>query len=165
MIVSRATGPEMTGDARFERRVRRLAGVSSIALGVVFGLATAGEVAAGPVRVALALGWFLMPALLYLSLWRPAIRYLLVLPASIVSLALLSIVGRGLPAGLLDATGWILLTAGVLLGGGLGLWFWYRLLPVPPGLDEPFSPGRWALVGVHVGLVATGLLLIALPAA
>lgn len=165
MIAIRHGGPEMTADVGFERRVRRLAGVSSIALGVVFGLATAGGAGEGPVRVALALGWFLMPALLYSSLWRPVLRYLLVVPASLVSLALLAIVGWGLPTALLAATGWILLTAGVLVGGGLGLWFWYRLLPVPPGFHDPFSPGRWALIGVHVGLVAMGLLLLALPAA
>lgn len=162
MIALRSHGPEMTGDARFEARVRRLAGVSSIALGVVFGLALASPVDAPYVRLAVALGWFLMPTILYASLWRPVLRYLLVLPATLVSLALLALVGLGVPAGLAASVGWILVTFGVLLGGALGLWFWYRLMPVPRELDDPFSAGRWTLIAVHVGLVVAGLALVAL---
>lgn len=162
MIALRSHGPEMTGDARFEARVRRLAGVSSIALGVVFGLALASPVDSPYVRLAVALGWFLMPTILYASLWRPVLRYLLVLPATLVSLALLALVGLGVPAGLAASVGWILVTFGVLLGGALGLWFWYRLMPVPRELDDPFSAGRWTLIAVHVGLVVAGLALVAL---
>lgn len=165
MIAVRSHGPEMTGDARFEARVRRLAGISSIALGVVFGLAVAGPVDAPYVRLALALGWFLMPTILYASLWRPALRYLLVVPATLVSLGLLAIVAIALPPGVVASAGWVLVTAGVLVGGSLGLWLWYRLLPVPQDLDDPFSFGRWALIGLHVGLVVTGLALVALPLA
>jgi hypothetical protein len=47
------------------------------------------------------------------------------------------------------------------MGGGLGLWLWYRLLPVPAALDDPGSPGRWLLIGVHVALVVGGWLLAA----
>jgi hypothetical protein len=56
--------------------------------------------------------------------------------------------------------GWMLVTAGVLLGGTLGLWTWYRVLPVPPPLDDPVAPGRWALIGVHVALVLLGLVML-----
>lgn len=52
-------------------------------------------------------------------------------------------------------------TAGVLMGGVLGLWFWFRLVPVPRFLDDPFSPGRWALVTAHIILIVAGLGLIA----
>jgi hypothetical protein len=55
----------------------------------------------------------------------------------------------------------VLVTAGVLLGGVLGLWFWYRLLPVPAALDDPFSRGRWTLIAVHVSLIVVGLVLAA----
>jgi hypothetical protein len=52
-------------------------------------------------------------------------------------------------------------TAGILLGSLLGLWFWYRLLPVPASLDDPFSPGRWTLVTAHIALIVVGLALAA----
>lgn len=95
-----------------------------------------------------------MPTLLIASLRRPLLRYGLVAPSSLVA------VGAG---GLsLDATGiarvgWLLVTAGVLFGGVLGLWFWYRMLPVPERLRDPFSPTRWLLIGAHVALVVAGL--------
>lgn len=163
MIASGAAGPEMSADPRFAARVRRLAGVSSIALGVIFGLATVTSVAPPVIRLALAFGWFLMPTILYASLWRPALRYRLVLPASLVSLALLAIAMWSLPTGTVAATGWAVLAAGVLVGGGSGLWFWYRLLPVPAALDDPFSLGRWTLIGLHIGLVVAGAVLVGLP--
>jgi hypothetical protein len=61
-----------------------------------------------------------------------------------------------LPTDRVAAAGWLLMTGGVALGGGLGLWLWYRLLPVPASLDDPFSCGRWALVALHVGLIVAG---------
>ncbi len=58
-------------------------------------------------------------------------------------------------------TGWLLVTTGVFLGGLLGIWFWFRLIPVPAALDDPFSTGRWALIGIHVTSIVVGLALIA----
>jgi len=54
-----------------------------------------------------------------------------------------------------------MITAGVVFGGVLGLWFWYRLLPVPAVLDDPYAPGRWALIGIHVALITAGLMMAA----
>jgi hypothetical protein len=53
------------------------------------------------------------------------------------------------------------MAAGVGLGGTLGLWLWYRVLPAPGALDDPLSPGRWALIAVHIGLVVVGWALAA----
>jgi hypothetical protein len=53
------------------------------------------------------------------------------------------------------------MTAGVLFGGVLGIWFWMRLLPVPPALDDPFSRGRWAMIAIHIALIVAGLALAA----
>jgi hypothetical protein len=41
----------------------------------------------------------------------------------------------------------------------MGLWFWYRVLPVPRAMDHPFSAGRIALIGVHVALIVAGMVL------
>lgn len=54
-----------------------------------------------------------------------------------------------------------MMTAGVLMGGVLGLWFWYRPAPVPLRLDDPFSRGRWLLIGAHVALIVVGMMLAA----
>jgi hypothetical protein len=78
-----------------------------------------------------------------------------------VSVGLLAIAVGWLPAERAAAGGWLLMTAGVALGGALGLWLWYRLVPVPAALDDPFSPLRWSLVGVHVSLVVVGFALAA----
>jgi hypothetical protein len=107
--------------------------------------------------VALAAGWVLMPTTLFASLARPLLRYALIAPASLVGAGLLAISAWWLPADPVVAAGWLLITAGVLLGGMLGTWFWLRLLPVPHSLDDPFSRGRWALIGIHVALIVSGL--------
>jgi hypothetical protein len=78
-----------------------------------------------------------------------------------VSVGLLAIVLSWLPDEPVAAAGWLLLTAGVLLGGVLGLWLWYRLAPVPQALDAPFASGRWALIAVHAGLILAGFALVA----
>jgi hypothetical protein len=148
---------ELSHDRRFARRVKRLGLVSMVALGAVWWLAVATTSAPLPVGVALAAGWFLMPAILFASLARPLLRYGLVVPASLVGFGLLAITASWLPAAPVAATGWLLITAGVLFGGVMGLWFWYRLLPVPASLDDPSSPGRWALIAVHVALIVVGL--------
>lgn len=152
-------GVEMGRDRRFEGRVLRLTAVSSVALGLVWALAVATVAAPPVVHAALLAGWFLMPTILASSVVEPLLRYGLVVPATLVTVALLAIVARWLPTEPLAAAGWVLMLAGIALGGGLGLWFWYRLLPVPARLGEPFCPERWRLVGVHVGLVVVGFLL------
>jgi hypothetical protein len=147
---------ELGTDPHFERRIRRLAVVSAIALGLICGLAVATLDAPAAVAALLGAGWLLMPATLAASVPRPRLRYALVLPATLVSLGLLAICVGWLPGDPAAAAGWLLLTAGIAVGGGLGLWFWFRLLPVPARLDDPFSTGRWALIGIHVGLVVAG---------
>jgi hypothetical protein len=152
---------ELTGDERIRGRVRRLALVSLVALGVVFGLATASVRPPAAVLALLGAGWVLMPAVLVWSLADARARYLLTVPASLVTLGLLAICVGWLPASAMAAAGWVLVTVGVLLGGSLGLWLWYRLLPVPGALDDPLAPGRWALIAIHAGLVVVGMVLAA----
>jgi hypothetical protein len=152
---------ELTRDPRFERRIRRLTVVSAVALGLIWVMAVATLEAPLAVDSVLAAGWLLMPSTLVASLLSPRLRYGLVVPASLVSVGLLAVCLGWLPADPVVALGWLLVTAGVALGGGLGLWFWYRPLPVPARLDDPFSTGRWGLIGVHVTLVVTGFVLAA----
>jgi hypothetical protein len=137
--------------------VKRLGAVSLVALGLVWLLAVTTLDAPPLLGVALAAGWVLMPTTLFASLARPLLRYALVAPASLVGVGLLAISAWWLPADPVVAAGWLLITAGVLLGGMLGTWFWLRLLPVPHSLDDPFSRGRWALIGIHVALIVSGL--------
>jgi hypothetical protein len=148
---------ELTDDARIERRVIRLAATSVIALGLLWGLATATLTIPDLVSLALVIGWIVMPITLLSSLSSPRARYLLVVPAILVTLGLLAICLTALPAAFPAAAGWLLVTAGVVLGGLLGLWFWYRVAPVPAGLDDPYAAGRWALIAIHVALVVVGL--------
>ena len=160
----RAIPLELTADPAFAPRIRRLAATSLPALGLVWLLAATRLDAPSWVGAMLLAGWATMPLLLWASLRRPALRYGLTLPAGLVGLALLAICLGALPAAPLARLGWLLLTAGIWTGGVLGVWFWFRprWLPVPAGLDHPFAPGRWVLVGGHVGLVMVGLLLAAL---
>jgi hypothetical protein len=155
-------GIELTDDPRFARRIRRLAFTSAIVLGlfvVLWALTLDAHPATG---IGLALGWALMPTILWTSLRRPQLRYALVLPSSLVSVSLIVISITARPGSSLAAGGWLMITTGVLLGGLLGIWFWFRLLPVPVALHDPFSPTRWLLVGLHIGLTVTGLLLVVL---
>lgn len=147
---------ELGPDRHFERRIRRLAVVSAVALGLIWALAVATLDVPVAVAALLGAGWLLMPATLVASVPRPPLRYGLVLPATLVSIGLLAICFWWLPVEATAAAGWLLLTAGVAVGGGLGLWFWFRLLPVPSPLDDPFSTRRWTLIGIHVGLVVAG---------
>lgn len=153
----RATPTELSADPRMARRVARLGFVSLVALGLIWALAAATLHAPPLVDGALAAGWVLMPTILFASLPRPRLRYGLVLPGSLVGLGLVAICAAWLPVGFAATAGWLSITAGVVLGSVLGLWFWYRLLPVPEGLDDPYSAGRWALIGVHVALIVVGL--------
>ena len=50
---------------------------------------------------------------------------------------------------------------GCMFGGVLGLWFWFRIAPVPTALNEPDAHGRWTLIGVHVALITVGWALAA----
>ena len=152
---------ELTDDRRIGRRVLRLSGVSLVALGLICGLAAATLEAPPVVLAVLAAGWVLMPAMLLSSLVDARARYLLVVPATLVSVGLIAICIGWLPTPAIPAAGWLLMTGGVALGGILGIWFWYRLLPVPAQLDDPFAVGRWALVAIHVGLVVVGMSLAA----
>ena len=154
------SGVEMGMDPAMLARVKRLALVSSIALGGIFVLAVATVDAHPAIDGALAAGWVLMPSLLVASLRRRGYRYLLVVPSALVSLGLLGIVFTAPPDSSIATAGWLLTTVGVLLGGLLGIWFWFRLLPVPETLDDPFSPGRWTLIGTHVTLIVVGLVLV-----
>ena len=159
--MARPRAVELSDDRRFAGRVRRLALVASIALGVIWALAASTLAAPPPVEISLVAGWILMPTVLAASLALPALRYALVVPATLVSGGLLAICAWWLPAAPLPATGWMLMTAGIALGGLLGLWFWFRLLPVPDSLHDPFAPGRIVLIKVHIGLIVVGGLLAA----
>jgi hypothetical protein len=165
LVIQAASGRssplELSGDRCFARRVWRLAATSAIALGLIWGLAIATLEVPAAVPTAFVLGWALMPTILLASLARPRLRYGLIVPASLVTLGLLAVCYGWLPADRLAAAGWLLLTGGVAVGGVLGFWLWYRLLPVPARLDDPFATGRWALIGLHVGLVVVGFALAA----
>jgi hypothetical protein len=152
---------EMTADRRFARRVKRLGWTSLVALGIIWLLAVATLSAPPVLLVSLAAGWVLMPAVLFTSLAWPRLRLALPVPASLVGIALLAISAFWLPSQPLAAVGWLLIITGVALGGVLGLWFWFRLVPVPASLDDPYAEGRWALIAVHVGLIVVGVALAA----
>jgi hypothetical protein len=158
---SRMRPIELSSDPAFALRIKRLGWTSLVALGIMTVLAALTLDAPPLVTGALAGGWLLMPALLFASLDRPLLRYGLLLPASLVGAPLLAICVAWLPPALLPAIGWVLTTVGVALGGVLGTWFWYRLLPVPRLLDDPYAPGRWALIAIHVALIAGGMALAA----
>jgi hypothetical protein len=152
----------MTADARMAGRVRRLAVVSVVALGLIFALWSRtgrGEVLIG---AALAAGWVLMPSMLVLSLRWPQIRYGLVVPSVLVGSSLLAICLFSPMPSTVTKVGWWQICAGVLMGGVLGGWFWFRWLPVPAQLNDPLSPGRWALITLHAGLIVVGLVLVGL---
>ena len=151
---------ELTSDPRIRRRVQRLALVSAIALGLIWGLARATLDTPTLVDLALLLGWLLMPTVLLTSLRDTRLRYGLVAPSALVSLGLLAIV-LGWSPGSVAGLGWLLMLLGVLLGGAMGLWFWYRVAPVPRALDAPDATGRWALIALHVALIVAGFVLAA----
>jgi hypothetical protein len=152
-------GVEMTSDERFAERVTRLVVVSSVALGVIFWLGFDAIGGGWGAAAMLGMGWISMPTILGLSLYRPHLRYLLLVPASLVSLGLL-ITALDFDGSGVAASGWWLMTIGVWLGAGLGGWFWFRWAPVPRALDDPFSQARWSLIAVHVALISAGAALV-----
>ncbi len=161
----RGASVEMSADTRFAWRIIRLAITSAIVLGVILMLA---EVTLHPSRgieIGLGGGWLLMPTVLALSLRWPRVRYALVVPSALVSLSLLAICLTWPIRDSWARIGWFLLTVGVLFGGVLGGWLWFRWLPVPRGLNEPFSPARWTLIGVHTALIVVGIGLVLARAA
>ena len=160
---TRSVPIEMTADPRIARRVKRLIATAAIALGVIFGLAVGTLAVPGIVAAAFAGGSILMPVILAASLTWPRLRYALVVPVSFVTLGLVAVCVGWLPRDPIAAAGWLLVTSGVLFGGILGLWFWFRIVPVPPQFDDPYSPGRLMLIRVHVALVVVGVVLAALP--
>lgn len=155
----RSVPVELTADRRIALRVKRLAATSAVALGLIWLLAVTTLEAPVPVDTALAAGWIMMPAVLVASLWRPSFRYWLVVPSTLVGFGLVAISLGWLPEDPAAAAGWLLITVGVLLGGVMGLWLWFRVVPVPATLDDPFAAGRWALIALHVALITTGLAL------
>lgn len=105
------------------------------------------------------LGWLTMPTLLAASLRRPLLRYLLAVPATFVWIGLLATTVM-FDGGGWALVGWWMITAGIGLGAMMGMWLWFRWLPVPRQLDEPFSNARWSLIGVHVALVVFGVVFV-----
>ena len=153
---------ELTADPRFARRIIRLALTSALALGLIWWLSARTLNAHPAVSISLGAGWLLMPLVLVLSLRWPKLRYALVVPSFLVGLALVAVCTSALPEERVASAGWLLITGGVLLGGVLGAWFWFRWLPVPARLVDPFAPGRWVLVATHVSLITAGLALVGL---
>lgn len=150
------SGIELTGDRLFTHRIHRLIAISTVALGVIWGLAFIDEAPAW-VLVLLAIGWASMPTILAGSLRRPSLRFALVVPTSAESFGL---IGMVMNAPEETMTGWLLITAGILLGGLLGVWFWFRWLPVPRILDDPFGWPRMTFVGLHLALILVGATLV-----
>jgi len=155
-LMRTGSGVELTSNRLFEHRIRRLIVISSVALGVIWGLAFVDDADVW-VLIALAIGWVTMPTILALSLHRPMLRYALLVPATAVSIGL---IGMTLTAPDSTDVGWLLITLGVLVGGTLGAWFWFRWLPVPRALDDPYGAPRVALVGLHTGLVLIGAAMV-----
>lgn len=161
--LARPPSVELSTDRRFAGRVRRLALTSVVALGIIWALAVATLDVPPLIGAGLLAGWVLMPSILFASLADPRWRFALAVPGSLVGISLLAIIVAWRPASPLAAIGWSMMAAGVLLGGLLGLWFWYRLAPVPTALDDPFSAGRLGLIRIHVLLIVVGMLLAASP--
>jgi hypothetical protein len=160
VTIGRRVGIEMTGHPRFRSRVRRLAITSGVALGVIWAMAVRTLDASRSIEGLLLAGWVTMPTVLGLSLTRSSIRRLVVAPTLLVTAALIGICLWELPHAGLARAGWLALTAGILMGGGMGVWFWYRWIPVPRAFDDPYARARSTLIAVHVALVLGGIALI-----
>jgi hypothetical protein len=152
---------ELSADPTFSRRVRRLGLVSLVAPGLIWWLAATRLPVPPLLLAALFAGWWLMPAVLFASVPSPALRPLLIVPATLITVPVLAIVVWRLPDQPVAAFGWGLIAVGLLLGGVLGGWFWFRWAPVPAALHDPFSPARWGLIVVHVGCIILGFALAA----
>jgi hypothetical protein len=157
---SGAVPVELSGDRRFAGRVRRLAAVSALFLGLIWWAAANERGAPGWAILLLAAGWATMPTLLVASLWHPLLRVLLVIPSTLVTFGLAGAIALGENGGMSATAGWLMLLAGILMGDVLGLWFWLRLAPAPVGMDDPFATMRWAAICVHIALILLGLVLV-----
>jgi hypothetical protein len=155
-LLSTGSGVELTANRLFAHRIRRLIVISTIALGAIWGLAVADDAEVW-VLVLLGVGWLTMPTILALSLRRPMLRYALLVPANAVAIGL---IGMTLTAPDSTEVGWLLITLGIVVGGALGAWFWFRWLPVPRAFDDPYGTPRVALVGLHIGLVLVGIAMV-----
>jgi len=137
------------------QRILRLAAVSSVALGVLLWLARDGG---ATVRVSLVAGWATMPVVLVASLRLPRLKYLLAVPATLVSLPVTWLAIRE------ASPGWTLTALGLQLGGVMGAWFWFCWAPIPRRLKDPDGLARRTLIVVHVGAVLTGMVATAIGA-
>jgi hypothetical protein len=141
-------------------RVRRLAITSAWALGVIW-LLWALTVGRAPlIGAALALGWILMPTVLWASLQRPSLRLGLIVPATLVTGGVAAIAFGPLPNDVTRA-GWLALLAGLAMGGVQGAWLWFGWFPVPAMLRDPLAKTRMRLIVAHVSLVVSGMVLVA----
>jgi hypothetical protein len=140
-------------------RVRRLGITSAWALGVIW-LLWALTVGGAPLTgAALALGWILMPTVLFASLRRPQLRLALIVPATLVTGAVGAVAFGPLPEEAARA-GWIALLAGLAMGGVQGAWLWFGWFPVPAALRDPLAKMRVRLIVAHVALVVSGMALV-----
>ena len=132
--------------------------MSSVALGLLWWFSLDAD-GGWPATPALAAGWLLMPLALLVSLRIPRLKYALALPASLVSFATLL-----LAVAMFPSAGWLLVSAGIAMGGLMGAWFWFGWAPVPGPLKR--HDGRWRtlLIAVHVLLIVSGIALLATSA-
>jgi hypothetical protein len=135
--------------------------VSLVAPGLIWWLAATRLAVPPPALICLVGGWWLMPSVLLASIPIPALRPLVIVPATLITAPVLAIVAFWLPGRPVADLGWALIAAGLLLGAVLGGWFWFRWAPVPAPLDPPFAPMRWMLITVHVVMICAGLALAA----
>jgi hypothetical protein len=154
-----APAVELTHDRSFEARIRRLSIVSLIALGTITWLAIRDDASLAVVLL-LTAGWILMPTLLRASLRRPLLRYGLSIPATLSAGGLTLFCLARPDLGGASVAGWWTITASLWFGALLGMWLWFRWLPVPTWLGDPFGPGRLALVTIHIGGVLIGIALV-----
>ena len=108
----------------------------------------------------LAAGWITMPTVLRASLRYPGLRYVLSLPATLVAGSLTALSARLPNPDGTSAVGWWMVTASLWFGAVLGMWLWFRWLPVPARLTDPFGTARLALVAIHIGGVLIGIALV-----
>lgn len=164
MVDGKARHPiEISADPVFSKRIVRLAATSLVALGLIWYLARSNPLVHPMIHDLLLGGWLLMPSLLAFSLRWPHLRFFLAIPSLLVATGLSALCVTALPTDFKAALGWLLITVGIWLGGFLGIWFWYRWLPVPRELQDPFSRGRWSLIAAHIALIVIGLVLVSLP--
>src|SRR5512138_1990623 len=116
-VRSARVGVELSDDPQFARRISRLAFTSVIALGVIYFLARFTSNASATTVAALAAGWVLMPAILFMSLRFPLLRYALVIPSTLVAISLIAITALAVHDSIAVLAGWFFIGAGVLLGG------------------------------------------------